>query len=180
MIATNANLKTVLVIGVYMRHKLTDANDPTIFFYGDGAGAAVLERSDKPGFISSAFRADGSYAPRWAIFAGGTVEPVTEESLKSGHTRVKMYDRYPPEINNDGWPMIVRDCHALTSAELPGSDGFTRSPHARTAVGESKDGTTVYFVVVNAPGVTLGQLAAWMSETSLPRLHEPIQAPAKR
>lgn len=63
-----------------------------------------------------------------------------------------------------GWPMIVRDCHALTSAELPGSDSFTRSPHARTAVGESKDGTMVYFVVVNAPGVTLGQLAAWMSD----------------
>jgi 3-oxoacyl-[acyl-carrier-protein] synthase-3 len=109
MMATNANLKTVLVIGVYMMHKLTSPDDPMIFFYGDGAGAAILERSDEPGFISSAFRADGSYAKRWAIFAGGTVEPVTEESVKNGHTRVKMYDRYPPEINNDGWPAVVRD-----------------------------------------------------------------------
>src|SRR6185369_8192617 len=98
-----------LVIGVYMMHKLTAADDPMIFFYGDGAGAAILERSEKPGFISSAFRADGSYAKRWAIFAGGTVEPVTEESIRSGHARVKMYDRYPPEINNDGWPAVVRD-----------------------------------------------------------------------
>jgi len=73
MIATNANLETVLVIGVYMMHKLTSPDDPMIFFYGDGAGAAVLERSDRPGFVSSAFRADGSYAKRWAIFAGGTV-----------------------------------------------------------------------------------------------------------
>jgi 3-oxoacyl-[acyl-carrier-protein] synthase-3 len=109
MMATNANLKTVLVMGVYMMHKLTAADDPMIFFYGDGAGAAILERSEKPGFISSAFRADGSYAKRWAIFAGGTVEPVTEESIRSGHARVKMYDRYPPEINNDGWPAVVRD-----------------------------------------------------------------------
>ncbi len=108
MIATNANLKTVLVIGVYLMHKLTDPNDPMIFFYGDGAGAAVLEPGEKPGFISSAFRADGSYAPRWAIFAGGTVEPFTQESIQKGHGRVKMYDRYPPEINNEGWPMIVR------------------------------------------------------------------------
>jgi 3-oxoacyl-[acyl-carrier-protein] synthase III len=109
MMATNANLKTVLVIGVYMMHKLSQPDDPMIFFYGDGAGAAVLERSATPGFVSSAFRADGSYAKRWAIFAGGTVEPVSAESVTNGHTRVKMYERYPPEINNEGWPAVVRD-----------------------------------------------------------------------
>jgi 3-oxoacyl-[acyl-carrier-protein] synthase III len=109
MMATNPNLKTVLVIGVYLMHKLASPDDPMIFFYGDGAGAAVLERSDKPGFVSSAFRADGSYANRWAIYAGGTVEPTTAESLARGHARVKMYDRYPPEINNEGWPAVVRD-----------------------------------------------------------------------
>ncbi len=108
MMATNTQLKTVLVIGVYLMHKLTAADDPMIFFYGDGAGAAVLEQSDQQGFISSAFRADGSYAPRWAIHAGGTVEPTTEESIRGGRTRVKMYDRYPPEINNEGWPIVVR------------------------------------------------------------------------
>ena len=69
-----------------------------------------------------------------------------------------------------GWPMLVRDCHALTSAELPGSDSFTRSTHARTAVGETKDGTTFYFVVADGgrpdtPGLTLGQLAAFLSGT---------------
>ncbi len=109
MMATNANLKTVLVIGVYLMHKLSAPDDPMVFFYGDGAGAAVLERSEDGGFVSSAFRADGSYAKRWAIFAGGTVEPTTEESLRQGRARVKMYDRYPPEINNDGWPAVVRD-----------------------------------------------------------------------
>jgi 3-oxoacyl-[acyl-carrier-protein] synthase-3 len=108
MMATNTQLKTVLVIGVYLMHKLAAADDPMMFFYGDGAGAAILEQSEQPGFISSAFRADGSYAPRWAIHAGGTVEPTTEESIRAGRTRVKMYERYPPEINNEGWPMVVR------------------------------------------------------------------------
>jgi 3-oxoacyl-[acyl-carrier-protein] synthase-3 len=110
MMQANPNMKTVLVIGVYMMHKLTSPDDPMVFFYGDGAGAAVLERTEEQGFVSSAFRADGSYAKRWAIFAGGTVEPTNEESFKRGHTRVKMYDRYPPEINNEGWPAIVRQC----------------------------------------------------------------------
>ena len=108
MMATNGQLKTVLVIGAYLMHKLTAADDPMLFFYGDGAGAAILEQSEQPGFISSAFRADGSYASRWAIHAGGTVEPTTEESLHNGRTRVKMYERYPPEINNEGWPLLVR------------------------------------------------------------------------
>jgi 3-oxoacyl-[acyl-carrier-protein] synthase III len=109
MMATNANLKTVVVVGVYLMHKLANPDDPMIFFYGDGAGAAVLERGDEPGFVASAFRADGSYAKRWAIFAGGTAEPMSEEAVRSGRAQVKMVDRYPPEINNDGWPALVRD-----------------------------------------------------------------------
>ena len=42
IIAANPGIKTVLVIGVYLMHKLTLPTDPMIFFYGDGAGAAIL------------------------------------------------------------------------------------------------------------------------------------------
>ena len=108
LMATNPALQTVLVVGVYMMHKLGSPDDPMMFFYGDGAGAAVLERSEKPGFIASAFAADGTYHKNWLIAAGGTVEPFTEESVRNGRSRVKMYERYPPEINNDGWPKLVR------------------------------------------------------------------------
>lgn len=108
LMSTNPALQTVLVVGVYMMHKLATADDPMIFFYGDGAGAAVLERSDEPGFLASAFAADGAYHKNWLIAAGGTAEPVTEESIRNGRSKVKMYERYPPEINNDGWPKLVR------------------------------------------------------------------------
>jgi 3-oxoacyl-[acyl-carrier-protein] synthase-3 len=109
LMATNPSLKTVLVVSVYMMHKLAAENDPMIFFYGDGAGAAVLEQSSEPGFVSAAFRADGSYAGKWLIQAGGTVAPATEEAAREGKTVVKMLDRYPPEINDEGWPQVVRD-----------------------------------------------------------------------
>ena len=112
LIATNKSLKTVVAIGAYMMHKLTDPNDPMIFFFGDGAGAAVLEPSERPGFVASSFRADGSYFRNWAIHSGGTAEPVTEESLKAGRTTVKMIERYPPELNNEGWPKLVRQLAA--------------------------------------------------------------------
>lgn len=108
LMATNPSLKCVVVVGVYLMHKLADAKDPMVFFYGDGAGAAVLERSDEPGFIAAAFAADGSYAKNWLIPAGGTVEPATAAACAEGRLSVKMVERYPPEINNIGWPKLVR------------------------------------------------------------------------
>ncbi len=108
LMATNPGLKTVLVVAVYQMHKLAAENDPMVFFYGDGAGAAVLERSEEQGFIAAAFHADGTYAEKWLIQAGGTVEPATEAAVREGRTAVKMIERYPPEINNEGWPRLVR------------------------------------------------------------------------
>ena len=108
LIAANSALKTVLVVGVYNMHKLASPDDPMIFFYGDGAGAAVLEPADKPGFVSSAMRADGSYHGHWGIYAGATFEPATEEAVREGRTAVKMNERYPPEVNHEGWPKVVR------------------------------------------------------------------------
>jgi len=108
MMSMNPSLKKVLVVGVYMMRKLATPDDPFLFFYGDGAGAAVLERSDAPGFIASAFQADGTYHKNWLIQAGGTVEPTTEESVRDGRTAVKMIERYPPAINNEGWPRLIR------------------------------------------------------------------------
>ena len=108
IIATNTSVQTVLVVGVYLMHKLADPKDPMVFFYGDGASAAILEPSDKPGFITAAYAADGSYAGKWGIYAGGTAEPASCEAVSAGRTKVKMVDRYPPEINDDGWPRLVR------------------------------------------------------------------------
>jgi 3-oxoacyl-[acyl-carrier-protein] synthase-3 len=108
IIATNPAVRTALVVGAYLMHKLADPNDPTIYFYGDGAGAVVLEASDRPGFLNAAFQADGAYHKHWCIASGGTFEPATEESVRAGRTQVKMYERYPPEINHEGWPRLVR------------------------------------------------------------------------
>lgn len=109
IMATNPWMKNVLVVGAYMMHKLADPEDPMIFFYGDGAGAAVLQPSEEPGILQGAFLADGSYAGHWGIFSGGTAEPATEETVREGKTRVRMPIRYPPEINNEGWPKLMRE-----------------------------------------------------------------------
>jgi exopolysaccharide biosynthesis protein len=110
---------------------------------------------------------------QWLETADTTREGVVAFGTSRGEIRTQSEVMDPPEpwimSAVSGWPMLIRECHALTSAELPGSDAFTRSPHARTAVGVSKEGTIAYFVVADgrradAPGLTLGQLGAWMFE----------------
>ncbi|MFN3412709.1 MAG: 3-oxoacyl-ACP synthase III family protein [Thermoanaerobaculum sp.] len=112
IIATNEAINTVLVVGVYLMHRLADPNDPMIFFYGDGAGAFVLEArkgEQGKGFLASAFLADGAYHRHWGIYSGGTFEPATAESVHAGRTRVRLIERYPPEVNHEGWPKLVRE-----------------------------------------------------------------------
>jgi 3-oxoacyl-[acyl-carrier-protein] synthase-3 len=107
-VAANPWAKTILVVGAYMMHKLADRKDPSIFFYGDGAGAAVIEPSAEPGVIASASQADGAFAKHWAILSGGTYEPANLASVAEGRTRVRMIERYPPEVNHEGWPRLAR------------------------------------------------------------------------
>ncbi len=110
LIGTNPYMKNILVIGAYMMHKLSDwENDLMSFFYGDGAGAAILTASEKPGFVTSTFFADGSYHKHWGIYSGGTYEPATEESVKAGRTKVKLITPFPPEVNHEGWPARMRE-----------------------------------------------------------------------
>jgi 3-oxoacyl-[acyl-carrier-protein] synthase-3 len=108
LLSTNSWMRYVLVVGVYMMSKLADPNDVTTFFYGDGAGAAVLAADSKPGFITSAYLADGSYHKHWGIYSGGTYEPASVESVQAGRTQVRLIERYPPEVNHENWPRLVR------------------------------------------------------------------------
>src|SRR5574338_1184820 len=70
ILSADRSMKAALVVGVYLMNKLASADDPLNFFYGDGAGAAVLVPDSVPGFLGSAFLADGAYAKHWGIFAG--------------------------------------------------------------------------------------------------------------
>jgi len=108
IITCNGSMKYALVVGAYLMHRLADPDDPMTFFYGDGAGAAVLRADTSPGLFASAFQADGAYAKHWGIYAGGTAEPASEAAVRGGRTSVKMVERYPPEINHEGWPRLVR------------------------------------------------------------------------
>ena len=121
-IATNPSINKVLVVGAYLMHKLAAADDPMGFFYGDGAGAAVLVAGERPGFLGAAAQAGGAYHKHWGIYSGGTFEPASAASVAAGRTAVKMVERYPPEINHEGWPRLVRMLSANCGFEIADID----------------------------------------------------------
>jgi 3-oxoacyl-[acyl-carrier-protein] synthase III len=109
LIATNAAMKTLLLIGVDMIHRLTDPNDPGCFLWTDGAGAVVLEGGTEAGFVGAAFQADGAYASGWGILAGGTFEPASIDAVKAGRTQMRREGgNYPKTVNEDNWPRLFR------------------------------------------------------------------------
>ena len=118
-IVADADYKYVLVIGAYAMSKYLDWNDKkTATIFADGAGAVVVQASqERPGFLASKLLADGAFADYMGIYAGGTRMPVTEKDLSEGRwTKVRFAQRYPPEVNIEGWPKIIRE--VLTKANL--------------------------------------------------------------
>lgn len=106
-----------------------------------------------------------------------TADTKREGVVALGDEKVEIYEpshvmTEPPswvESAVSGWPMLVRECKALTAKELPGSDAFTRAPHPRTAIGVNRSGRLLYLVVADGrregvPGLTLAQLARFMRE----------------
>jgi len=70
--------RCALVVGAEVFSRILDWKDRgTCVLFGDGAGAVVLEASDKPGVLSSHLHADGSYAAILNVpghVCGGTIQ----------------------------------------------------------------------------------------------------------
>lgn len=125
---------------------------------------------------------DSKFNPRGLMinpcdqWAGAKENPMHESivAVGSGHASIQPQSAFdataePVASAVAGWPVLIKSCTPLTAKELPGSDIFTRSPQPRTAVGISKDGATMYFVVADGrrtgiPGLTLADLATFMAE----------------
>ncbi|HOE69207.1 MAG TPA: beta-ketoacyl-ACP synthase III [Candidatus Omnitrophota bacterium] len=84
--------KNVLVVGAEAITKFINWKDrSTCVLFGDGAGAAVVSRSrDDHGILASNLGADGRESDILQIPAGGSMNPPTEETVKSGLHYLRM------------------------------------------------------------------------------------------
>jgi 3-oxoacyl-[acyl-carrier-protein] synthase III len=111
-IIADSSYKHVLVIGAYAMSKYMDWGDKkTATIFADGAGAVVLSASTMgPGFLASKLVAEGSFHDHMGIYAGGTRIPVTRAVLEEGiWAKLRFAKKYPAEVNNEGWPAIVKE-----------------------------------------------------------------------
>ena len=88
----NGTVRHALVIGVEVLSRVVDFTDrTTCVLFGDGAGAVVLSASDEPGgVLGFTIGSDGARPDLLYIPAGGSAEPITEETLREHRQFVKM------------------------------------------------------------------------------------------
>lgn len=91
----SGSIDTALVIGAETLSRLTDWSDRgTCILFGDGAGAFLLQASDKPGgYVASVLRSDGSGGDLLILPAGGSKEPASFDTVKNGKHYIHMNGR---------------------------------------------------------------------------------------
>ena len=74
---------TVLLIGAEVFSRILDFTDrQTCVLFGDGAGAAVVQASDRPGIEGTVLGADGTATDILIMPGGGSREPATPETVQ--------------------------------------------------------------------------------------------------
>lgn len=88
----SGSIKNALVIGSETLSRFTNWKDRnTCILFGDGAGAFVLQASDKPGgLLSAVMRSDGSGADALTLLGGGARHPATEATIHEGKHFIQM------------------------------------------------------------------------------------------
>lgn len=85
-------MDNILVIGVETLSRIVNWQDRnTCVLFGDGAGAAIVSASDKPGGIIDTFlKADGSLSHLLEVPAGGGRKPLGPDNINNGDRYIRM------------------------------------------------------------------------------------------
>ncbi len=120
--------RRVLVIGAEKLSSFLNYEDrSTAVIFGDGAGAAIVERSEHNDFLGCSLGSDGSAPDLLYVPSGGTRDPLTPEKLAAKQNKVHMRGR---EIFKSA---VARMCEssgdALKQAGLGAADVSLMIPH---------------------------------------------------
>ena len=91
----SGSLDNALVIGAETLSRFVNWEDRnTCVLFGDGAGAFVLQASEKPGgVLSCVMRSDGSGGDLLSVPAGGSAIPTTHETVDQNLHKIQMNGR---------------------------------------------------------------------------------------
>lgn len=110
----SGSARNVLVIGTETLSRFVNWNDRnTCILFGDGAGAFVLQASDKPGGVQgSILRSDGSGGEFLSVPAGGSAHPTSEITIHTGmhfiHMNGKQVFRFATKVMAEAIGEVVK------------------------------------------------------------------------
>jgi len=111
-IRTDEQYNNVLVIGGYAMSKHLNKKDKkTVTLFADGAGAVLLQAIDsrEEGYLASELKTMGEFNGWMGVYGGGTVEPVTEQTILNANHQLKFVHRFPKEINPNTWSEMANN-----------------------------------------------------------------------
>ncbi|HQN80808.1 MAG TPA: beta-ketoacyl-ACP synthase III [Kiritimatiellia bacterium] len=124
----SGRIRNALVIGSEKLSAVTDwTSRNTCVLFGDGAGAAVLKASDRPGIRSSLLGVDGNLAEFLSIPAGGCRQPTSEETVRQRLHYMHMAGRETFKIAVN--TMLGAAQEAIARAGLTVADVDVMVPH---------------------------------------------------
>jgi 3-oxoacyl-[acyl-carrier-protein] synthase-3 len=137
-------LKHVLVVGSDVMSRIIDWRDRgTCVLFGDGAGAVLLQQTERPGGLRSfVLGSDGCGAPKLLVPAGGSNQPASHESVEARAHFLKMEGsnvfRFASKVI-PGSMLEALEKAGLTSADLglviPHQANIRIIDHAREKLG---------------------------------------------
>jgi 3-oxoacyl-[acyl-carrier-protein] synthase-3 len=142
MVAQGA-FKKILLVGAETYSRITDWDDRQCVYFGDGAGAVIIE-SDNTAFFDFDLGADGSGKEYFTVKGGGSESPATHDTVEAG-------DHY--------FDMIGRKIFEFATAALPKSINKVLSRNSITP-GE------VTIVLPHQPNINILKKVA--KETNIP------------
>jgi 3-oxoacyl-[acyl-carrier-protein] synthase-3 len=105
----NNNAKCVLVVGAETLSRIVDWQDrDTCVLFGDGAGAVILEASEKAGILSTHIHADGKYQHLLNVPAG----------ISSNHDQLKTNNAYIKMQGNEVFKVAVNTLGRIVDETL--------------------------------------------------------------
>jgi 3-oxoacyl-[acyl-carrier-protein] synthase III len=82
---------TILLIGAEVYSRILDFTDrQTCVLFGDGAGATVIQASERPGIEGTVLGADGTAAEILLLPGGGSREPASAATVAASRHRIQM------------------------------------------------------------------------------------------
>lgn len=117
--------ETVAVIGAEILSRVMNFHDrTTCVLFGDGAGAVVLRRSQKPGVLGSVLGADGRAAELLIIPGGGSSIPASHASIEAADHTIRMpngrevFKRAVVEMSNACRELLEKSGHSSDDVDL--------------------------------------------------------------